>query len=73
MATQRDNTERGSDGHTCDVCGRSLAGKRRDAKYCSAACRQYAYRKRKRAEERNEERDNDERKPWWQRLRDWLR
>jgi hypothetical protein len=31
----------------CDTCGRSLAGRRADAKHCSEACRQRAYRVRK--------------------------
>jgi hypothetical protein len=30
---------------TCCVCGESLKGKRRDARYCSSACRQSAHRK----------------------------
>jgi predicted nucleic acid-binding Zn ribbon protein len=33
----------------CAVCGEALAFKRRDAVYCSAACKQYAHRKRKKA------------------------
>jgi hypothetical protein len=30
----------------CAVCGGHLEGKRRDAVYCSAACKQYAHRRR---------------------------
>jgi predicted nucleic acid-binding Zn ribbon protein len=33
----------------CEVCSESLQGKRRDAVYCSAACKQYAHRKRRKA------------------------
>ena len=32
---------------TCEGCGEQFKGKRKDAKYCSAACRQRAHRKRK--------------------------
>jgi hypothetical protein len=31
---------------TCGVCGRRLTAKRSDARYCSPACRQKAYRDR---------------------------
>ena len=31
----------------CAVCGGSLQEKRRDAVYCTAACKQFAHRKRK--------------------------
>jgi hypothetical protein len=31
---------------TCGVCGRGLTAKRSDARYCSPACRQKAYRDR---------------------------
>ncbi len=34
---------------TCDVCGASLKGLRADARACSNACRQMAYRERKTA------------------------
>jgi len=32
--------------HACAVCGRRFAGSRSDARYCSNACRQRAYRQR---------------------------
>jgi hypothetical protein len=32
---------------TCAVCDERLQGKRRDAVYCSAACKQFAHRRRK--------------------------
>ena len=35
----------------CRVCGESFTASRADARYCSSACRQDAYRKRKRGEE----------------------
>ena len=31
----------------CEVCGRRFTGVRADARYCSNACRQTAYRQRK--------------------------
>jgi hypothetical protein len=31
----------------CEVCGRRFTGVRGDARYCSNACRQTAYRQRK--------------------------
>lgn len=54
---------------TCIVCGADLEGKRRDAVYCSASCKQVAYRRRKR-EEREEQRE--ERRSLWQRVRAWI-
>jgi hypothetical protein len=33
----------------CEVCGEQLEGKRRDAVYCSGACKQYAHRRRRKA------------------------
>ena len=35
--------------HTCTVCGQSFNPTREDAVYCSPACRQYSYRKRRAA------------------------
>ena len=35
-------------GVRCAVCGESMAGRTRRARYCSAACRQVAYRRRQR-------------------------
>jgi predicted nucleic acid-binding Zn ribbon protein len=32
--------------HACEVCGRRFTGVRADARYCSNACRQTAYRQR---------------------------
>lgn len=43
----RDNLHRyGDPKPTCQTCGAMLRGKRRDAKYCSALCKQKAYLKR---------------------------
>jgi hypothetical protein len=37
----------GSCNHTCGACGEPFDSSRSDARYCSNACRQDAYRKRK--------------------------
>jgi hypothetical protein len=41
---------------TCHGCGEAFSAKRRDALYCSAACRQLVYRERKRAGQGHPER-----------------
>jgi predicted nucleic acid-binding Zn ribbon protein len=35
--------------HTCASCGRPFVGIRADARYCSNACKQRAYRQRREA------------------------
>ena len=58
---------------TCDVCGASLEGKRRDARYCSAACRQYAYRRRKERGDNEAHGSGTGGPSWLERLGDRLR
>jgi endogenous inhibitor of DNA gyrase (YacG/DUF329 family) len=59
----------------CTVCGASIEDKRRDAIYCSAACKQVAYRRRKaeqrteQTEQETEETEQHDAATWWS----WLR
>lgn len=46
---------------TCEACGKSLSGKRRNAKTCSNACRQAAHRERQEAKRRDEARPPERR------------
>ena len=43
---------------TCEGCGEQFKGKRDDAKYCSAACRQRSHRKRQAVNSRDAEADS---------------
>jgi hypothetical protein len=47
----KDDRLEGRQGKTCPVCGEVFDGTRRDAVTCSPACRQKAYRQRRRLEE----------------------
>jgi hypothetical protein len=44
--TVTDDTAASRNGFVCGICGRTFLAPRRDARYCSPACRQSAYRER---------------------------
>ena len=46
-----------SDPTVCEGCGRLTTGRRADARYCSAACKQASYRGRKEAQASASRRD----------------